>query len=120
MDCSSFSICGAKKISMTSLETITLHIQKKAHTFFIPQTTVGVWVRVLSCVIVLNIVGITLSLLFFFKIKNMNQPIISLPDVAKKEDIDKSIIEATLDSFSRRTMEFEYRKINGVPIPEPR
>lgn len=105
---------------MTSFQTIRIRIQKKAHTFFIPQTTAGLWIRILCCLVILNTVGITLSLVLFFRVKNTNQPIVSLPDVAKKEDIDKVSIESALDSFSRRVTEFEYRKINGVSIPEPR
>ncbi|MCR4274670.1 MAG: hypothetical protein NUW02_01300 [Candidatus Campbellbacteria bacterium] len=105
---------------MSSLQTVWLYIKKKAHTFFVAQTAAGLWVRLLCVVIVLNIFGITLSLIFFSRIQNMNQSIIVPVEVEQADDVDRASVQKTLEAFSRRVVEFEYRKTNGVSIPEPK
>ncbi len=105
---------------MTSLKTIGIHVKRGMRTFFVPQTTSGVWVSLLVCVVVVNVVGIALSIVFFLRVKDTNQPIGSSGVVATTEDVDRSTVSEALQAFSRRVVEFQYRKINGVSIPEPR
>lgn len=105
---------------MASLHDLEQHIEKKARTFFTTQSSDSVWVRVLCCVILVDSVGIALSLVFFLQVKNMNKTITPPVDVPKTEEVDRTNIRTTLEVFSRRAVEFEYRKINGVSIPEPR
>jgi hypothetical protein len=105
---------------MAFLHDLEQHIEKKARTFFTTQSSDSVWVRILCCVVFVDIIGIALSLVFFFQVKNMNKTITPSVDVPKTEDVDMSDVHTTLEAFSRRAVEFEYRKINGVAIPEPR
>lgn len=89
-------------------------------TLFIADTNSGLWARLLLLFAVGNIVGITLSLYFYFSVRNIgNRVIESTRDLPNAQEVDKAHIRDVLSAFSARAATFRSRLNNGVSIPDP-
>jgi hypothetical protein len=86
----------------------------------IARTNAGIWVRILLTVVVANIIGIALSLLFFSNVRGIGNRIIESPTLLPKaKEIDKAHIHEVLAAFAGRVTMFDARLRDGVSISDP-
>ncbi|GMU73832.1 MAG: hypothetical protein AMXMBFR44_0310 [Candidatus Campbellbacteria bacterium] len=87
---------------------------------FVPRTNTGVWIRLLFLFFLVCAGVITLSLLFFFKVRGIGDRVItSSLDIPEAREVDKEHIQKVLGAFSVREATFFRRLQEGVTIPDP-
>lgn len=87
---------------------------------FIARTNSGLWARLLLLFAIGNIIGITLSLYFYFSVRNIgNRVIESTLELPNAQEIDKEHIHDVLSAFSARAATFRSRLNGGISISEP-
>lgn len=87
---------------------------------FVARTNTGVWIRLLSLFFLTCAAVITLSLLFFLKVRGIGDRVItSTLDIPEAREVDKEHIQKVLGAFSVREATFFKRLEEGVSIPDP-
>ncbi len=87
---------------------------------FVARTNSGLWARLLLLFAVGNIIGISLSLYFYFSVRNIgNRVIESTLELPGAQEVDKEHIRDVLSAFSARAATFQSRLNGGISIPDP-
>ena len=102
----------AKNISIKHIGTATKGL-------FVAHTNAGIWVRILISVVLVNILGITLSLLFFFSARNSgNTPVQSTLSIPKTDNLDRVHVHDVVNAFAQRVAQFDALEASPISLPD--
>jgi hypothetical protein len=86
---------------------------------FVARTNAGVWLRAILFTVLVNVVGIVLSLLFFVQTKETNTAHISVSvTIPKTDTVDRASVQATVRAFADRVAAFEALSAAPISIPD--